>query len=288
MSPASPIAIIDSGTGGLAVVRALRQQLPHERLLYLGDTARTPYGWKSAGTVTAFVRQIVDYLRGYDPKHVVIACNTATALALPAIRQEFSDLSITGIVEPAARAAIEAAGAKEYPLIGIMATEATIWSKAYERAIHRRRHHARLLLRATPLLVPMVEEGRDERDALVKVAIQQYLHAMVQRGPDVLILGCTHYSVLRRLIGKIAGVKTKLIDSSQACAEDVARRLQAANLLSGSGSGGSLRCFVTDDSPRFGQLAQRFLGQEMIAKPVVVSPDDLHALGRTRDLRMSA
>jgi glutamate racemase len=288
MSPSSPIAIIDSGAGGLAVVRALRESLPHERLLYFGDTARTPYGWKSAGTVTAFVRQIVDYLRGYDPKHVVIACNTATSLALAAMRTEFADLSITGIVEPAARAAIEAAGAKEHPLIGIIATEGTIQSKAYERAIHRRRHHARLLLRATPLLVPMVEELRDDRDPLVKAAVQQYLHAMVQRGPDVLILGCTHYSILRRLIGKVAGVKARLIDSAQACAEDVARRLQAAHLLSGAGSGGSLRCFVTDDSPRFSQLASRFLGQQMVAKPVVVSPDDLHALGRTRDLRMSA
>src|SRR5688500_16649697 len=115
MSPSSPIAILDSGIGGLAVVRAGRTLLPHEKLLYFGDMARMPYGWKSAETVKGFVGQIVDYLRGYDPKHVLLACNTATALALPAVRTEFSELSVSGAVEPSARAAIEAAGAKEFP-----------------------------------------------------------------------------------------------------------------------------------------------------------------------------
>src|SRR5687768_836277 len=144
MSPDSPIAILDSGIGGLAVARALAERLPHERIIYFGDTARTPYGWKSGATVAGFVRQIVHYLRGYDPKHIVIACNTASALALDVLRKEFDDISISGVIDPGARAAIEEAGSKSFPLIGIMATEATIWSKAYERAIHRRRHHARL------------------------------------------------------------------------------------------------------------------------------------------------
>src|SRR5256885_8917748 len=173
MSPDAPIAIIDSGIGGLSVAGALRRLLPHERVLYFGDTARTPYGWKSAETVTGFVRQIVNYLRGYDPKHIVIGCNTATALALPALRKEFAELGISGVVEPAARAAIDACGAKGFPLIGIIATEATIWSKAYERAIHRRRHHARLLLRPTPLLAAMGEGGRNPgRDPLGQLALQ--------------------------------------------------------------------------------------------------------------------
>src|SRR6266480_5816989 len=215
MSPDAPIAIIDSGIGGLSVAGALRRLLPHERVLYFGDTARTPYGWRSAETVTGFVRQIVNYLRGYDPKHIVIGCNTATALALPALRKEFAELGISGVVEPAARAAIDACGAKGFPLIGIIATEATIWSKAYERAIHRRRHHARLLLRPAPLLVPLVEEGRDEFDAVVKLAVQQYLHPLVQRGVDVLILGCTHYTALRGLIARTMGERTVLIDSSE-------------------------------------------------------------------------
>src|SRR6188508_2833321 len=110
MSPDSPIAILDSGVGGLAVVRALMERLPHERILYFGDTARTPYGWKSSQTVGGFVRQIVHYLRGYDPKHVLVACNTATALALPAVKKEFPEVCVTGVIEPGARTAIEEAG----------------------------------------------------------------------------------------------------------------------------------------------------------------------------------
>src|SRR6185295_4327295 len=190
-------------------------------------------------------KQIISYLAQHNPKHVVVACNTASAIALPAIRAAFPGMSISGIVEPAARSAVEAAGAKAIPLIGIIATEATIWSKAYEKAIHRRRHHARLLLRPAPLLVSLVEEGREETDALVKLARQQYLHPLAQRGVDVLILGCTHYTPLRSLIGRIMGGATLLIDSSERCAEDVARRLQATGLLRGGGSydNGALRCF---------------------------------------------
>ncbi len=275
MSPDSPIAILDSGIGGLAVVRALQAQLPHERILYFGDTARTPYGWKSAATVGGFVKQIVQYLRGYDPKHIVIGCNTSTALAMTAVKKEFPDLSISGIVEPGARAAIEEAGAKRFPLIAIMATEATIWSKAYERAIHRRRHHARLLLRPAPILVPLVEEGREATDPLMKLALEQYLQPLVHRGADVLVLGCTHYTVLKAAIRKMVGPEMRLIDSSQKCADDVARRLQTANLLYGGPANGSLRCFVTDDSPRFRILATKFLGHEP-QPPVLVTPDDLY------------
>jgi glutamate racemase len=278
VSPEDPIAIIDSGLGGLAAAREIRAVLPNERIVYFGDTARTPYGWKSAETVTTFVRQIVSYLKQHEPKHIVIACNTSSALALPAIRASFPNLPISGVVEPGSRAAVEAAGAKAVPLIGIMATEATIWSKAYEKAIHRRRHHARLLLRPTPLLVSLVEEGRDDNDALVKLALQQYLHPLVQRGVDVLILGCTHYSKIRQAIARIVGERVVLIDSAQQCAEDVARRLQATSLLRGGpgGGAGTIRCFVTDESPRFRQVARRFFGGEVEA-PTVVTTAELHA-----------
>jgi glutamate racemase len=281
----APIAILDSGLGGLSVARCLRALLPHERLVYFGDTARTPYGWKSTDTVTAFVRQMILYVRRYEPKHVVIGCNTATALALPLLRAEFPELSISGVIEPGARAAIEVAGAIASPLMAIMATEATIWSKAYERAIHRRRHHARLLLRPAPLLVPLVEEGRERDDALVKLALEQYLVPLVQRGADVLILGCTHYALLKPQIRRIVGSKLPLIDSAKRCAEDVARRLQAANVLSGGVTGGggattgSLECIVTDDHPRFRTLAARFLGEEP-DPPTLVTPDELSALSR--------
>jgi glutamate racemase len=253
--------------------------LPNEEIVYFGDTARSPYGCKSAETVTGFLRQAIAYVRKYEPKHIVVACNTASALALPAIRAALGKMPISGVVEPGARAAVEAAGAKAVPMIGIMATEATIWSKAYERAIHRRRHHARLLLRPSPLLVALVEEGREENDALVKLALQQYLHPLVQRGVDVLILGCTHYSLLKETIARTVGKQTVLIDSAQQCAEDVARRLQATSLLRGGpvGGAGALRCFVTDESSRFRAMARRFYGGEVEA-PTLVSMAELHAL----------
>src|SRR3954466_3735011 len=145
----APIVVLDSGLGGLTVAKALRAALPHEDVLYFGDTARVPYGSKTKATVTAFVRQIIAYLRPFNPKHVVIACNTATALAMQTVKAEFTELTISGVIEPGARAAIDAAGAKVSPLIAIIATEATARSKAYEHAIHRRRHHARLILRPT-------------------------------------------------------------------------------------------------------------------------------------------
>ncbi len=279
VSPEDPIAIIDSGLGGLAAARQIRAMLPNEQLIYFGDTARSPYGSKSAETVTAFLRQAIAYVRQHKPKHIVVACNTASALALPAIRAAMPKLPVSGVVEPAARAAVEAAGAKAVPMIGIMATEATIWSKAYEKAIHRRRHHARLLLRPSPLLVALVEEGRDENDALVKLALQQYLHPLVQRGVDVLILGCTHYALLKDVIARTVGKQTVLIDSAQQCAEDVARRLQATSLLRGGpvGGAGGLSCFVTDESPRFRAMARRFFGGD-VAAPTLVAMGELHAL----------
>ncbi|WP_428937708.1 glutamate racemase [Fontivita pretiosa] len=279
MSPDSPIVVLDSGLGGLTVVRALRAVLPHDEILYFGDTARLPYGSKSATTVTTFVKQIVNYFRPRRPKHVVIACNTATALALPGLRGEFADLSISGVVEPGARAAVAAAGARQEPVIGVIATEATVRSKAYERAIHRRRNHARILLRPTPLLVPMIEEGRDARDPVVHLVLQQYLQPLLDRKIDVLLLGCTHYPLLKGLIARIVGPNVSVIDSAEACAEDVERRLRSAGLLRPGGGGeprGSLRCFVTDDSPRFAALARHFLGFS-VAAPTWVPPEELYA-----------
>src|SRR5688500_2936780 len=278
LSPTSPIVVLDSGLGGLTVARALRAALPYDDLLYFGDTARLPYGSKSPATITGFVHQIITYLLPRNPKHVVVACNTATAVALPAIRAAFPHVSISGVIEPGARAAVVAAGAKKTPIIGIIATEATIRSKAYEKSIHRRRHHARLLLRPTPLLVPLIEEGRRDDDPLVVLAVEQYLRPFLQRGLDVLVLGCTHYPLLKPLIERTVGISVRVIDSAERCAEDVARRLQTAGLLRGQGGGtGSLRCFVTDDPPRFERLATRFLGFE-IDSPTWVSTDQLHAL----------
>ncbi len=288
----SPILVLDSGVGGLTVVHSLAAALPHEQILYFGDTARVPYGSKSASTVTSFVRQIIAWARPRDPKHVIIACNTATALALPTIREEFPELSISGVIEPGARAAVEAAGAKEWPSIGVIGTEATIKSRAYERAIHRRRTQSRLLLRPTPLLVPIIEDGRPGDDPLVELALEQYLRPLLDRGIDVLVLGCTHYPMLKDAIVRLVGPNIRVIDSADRCADDVARRLATTGVLRttwgattttiagtdaiAARSTLNLECYVTDDTTRFAAMAQRFLGMTIDA-PIYVPTEELHA-----------
>jgi glutamate racemase len=289
----SPIVVLDSGLGGLTVVKALRSALPAENIVYFGDTARLPYGSKTSATVTGFVKQIIGYVEPLRPKHIVIACNTATALALPAVRMEFPGLSISGVIEPGAKAAIVAAGSKQFPILGILATEATVRSKAYERAIHRRRQQARLLLRPTPLLVPIIEEGRGPDDPLVQLAISQYLTPLLKHKMDVLVLGCTHYPIFKELIRQTVGPRVRVIDSAEACADDVARRLAANSRLNVGTSGepakkmheGTLRCFVTDDPRRFASLAPRFLGSR-IDMPTWVSLDELSE-GHESDTPMS-
>jgi glutamate racemase len=293
-SRSAPIVVLDSGLGGLTVVQALQKVLPGEDIVYFGDTARLPYGSKTATTITGFVKEIIGFVEPLHPKHIVIACNTATALALSAVRAEFPGLSISGVIDPGAKAALVAAGAKQIPIFGVIATEATIRSKAYELAIHRRRHHARMLLCPTPLLVPIIEEGRGPKDPLVQLALKQYLTPLMKYRLDVLVLGCTHYPIFKELISEIVGSRVKVIDSAEQCADDVARRLKADSLLRTESHRdgamkvpkGSLRCFVSDDPKRFAALAPRFLGCD-VAEPTRVSPEEL-ASGRPAAMTISA
>ncbi|MGA3067860.1 MAG: glutamate racemase [Tepidisphaeraceae bacterium] len=292
-SPSGPIAVVDSGLGGLTVAAALRRALPAEDLVYFGDTAHLPYGNKSADTVFGFIRQIIRFLLPMRPKHLVIACNTATALALPAVTQEFPGLSVSGVIDPGARAAVAAAGSRQVPVIGVIATEATVRSKAYGRAILRRRSMAQVLLRATPLLVPMIEEGRNSEDPLLDMALRQYLKGMLAHRLDVLVLGCTHYPLIQRAIARVTGPKVKLIDSAQQCAQDVVQRLRRKQLLrlpalvGASEAGGSFRGYVTDDPARFAALATRFL-QTRVDPPVLVEPGRLHMPDSAAVLRATA
>jgi glutamate racemase len=277
MPAKSPIVVLDSGLGGLTVVRALRRVLPAEDILYFGDTARVPYGSKTPQTVTSFVREIISYFQPHHPKHVVIACNTATALSLHAVREDFPELTISGVIKPGAKAAVEAAANRPHPLIGVIGTEATIRSAAYERTIMRLCGQAEVVSRATPLLVPIIEEGRSADDPIVRLALQQYLEPLVRRCIDVLVLGCTHYPIHKDLISWVMGPRVAVIDSASKCAEDVSRRLKAAQLQrTDRAAGGWLRCYVTDNSPRFAALASRFLGL-VVDCPTWVSLDELHA-----------
>ena len=234
MNPSNPIAILDSGLAGLTVVNALRRALPAEDLVYFGDTAHLPYGNKSPDAVGGSFGKSSGSCEPMRPKHIVIACNTATALALPALATEFPQLSISGVIDPGARAAVAAAGTRRLPAIGVIATEATVRSKAYERAIFQRRNLARVMLRPTPLLAPMIEEGRTSDDPLVETALRQYLQGMILRKIDVLVLGCTHYPLLKGAIAKVVGPDVQLIDSAEQCAQDVARRLGRKGLLRGA------------------------------------------------------
>ena len=273
-----PILVIDSGLGGLTVVKELRRALPAERVVYFGDTARLPYGSKTPETVTGFVRQIVRHCRPFDPKHVVLACNTASALALNGLRREMPDLPVTGVIDPGARAAVRAAGSREKPTIGVIATEATIRSRAYDHAVKRRRNHARLLSRATPLLAPMVEEGRPDGDPLVDLALRQYLAPLLERRLHVLLLGCTHYPMIAAAVRRAAGPRVAVIDSAACCAGDVARRLAASGRLApaaAAGAVGGLECLVTDNTPRFARLASMFL-ETPVDPPTLVEVDRLY------------
>lgn len=292
----APIVVLDSGLGGLTVVQALHRALPHEQIVYFGDTARLPYGSKTAKVVTLFVRQIIDYLLPFRPKHVVIACNTASALALPAVREVFPNLTITGVVNPGARAAVEAVRPADSsaPVIGVIGTEATIRSRAYVQAIARLCPEAKVFPRATPLLVPIIEEGRSATDPLVRLCLQQYLAPILDQKPSALVLGCTHYPILRDLICDMVGPTVAVIDSADQSAQDVRQRLGSAGILRSAETDLAemlrpaalppieaaphpwLRCFVTDDSPRFATLASRFLGIA-VRQPEVVLPDLLYA-----------
>lgn len=293
MSMDAPIVVLDSGLGGLTVVQALQNVLPEEEIIYFGDTARLPYGSKTAETVTTFVRQIIHYLQPFHPKHVIIACNTASALALPEIHQYFPDVSISGVIEPGARAAVGWADGTPNPVIGVIGTEATIRSRAYINAIQELRTDARVFCRATPLLVPIIEEGRGADDPLVRLALQQYLTPLLDLNPAALVLGCTHYPLLRQLVKEMVGPGVRVIDSADQCAQDVHVRLLAQGLLRKHPEDPLdalrpeampplrttptwLRCFVTDDSPRFTTLASRFLGFP-IRPPEVVAPDALYS-----------
>ncbi|HWB53209.1 MAG TPA: glutamate racemase [Tepidisphaeraceae bacterium] len=268
-----PIVVIDSGLGGLTVAAAIRRRLSGEPILYFGDTARVPYGNKSSQTVTAFLDEIIRYLHRFNPKHIVIACNTGTALALAELQRRFSHLSITGVIEPGVGAALSAVEQKASPRIGIIATEATVRSDAYQQSIRSARADATLLATPAPLLVPMLEEGRPLNDRLIRLALEEYLEPMITHRVDALVLGCTHYPILKSVIAEIMPAGTAIIDSARQCAEDVAIRLQSMQYGNLNGPS-EFRCLVTDNTPKFAALAQRFLGMR-IENPVWISAEEL-------------
>jgi glutamate racemase len=252
----APIGVFDSGIGGLTVVRELERQLPHERIIYFGDTARVPYGPKSPTTVQRYSREISDWLVGEGVKAIVVACNTATAHALPMLR-EYLSVPVVGVVEPGARAAMRATRSR---VVGVIGTAGTIASGAYERAIHAIDPAARVVAHACPLFVPLVEEGWLDREATRLIA-QEYLEPLAVAGVDTIVLGCTHYPLLAPLLGEIARPGVRLIDSAAETAAETRRTLREHGLEAPAPGTAPAHRFVASDAPdHVLRVGQRFLG----------------------------
>jgi glutamate racemase len=256
MTPELPIGVFDSGIGGLTVVRQLQKVLPGEDIVYLGDTARVPYGTKSPSTVVRFACEDTQFLLHQNVKAVIVACNTCSAWALPMLEKKFS-VPVFGVILPGVRAALERT---RNDRIGIIGTHATIRSKAYSNGILARRDNAQVFARACPLLVPLVEEGWT-RHRVTDTVLHEYLDPILRRGIDTLILGCTHYPLLKAAIRKVAGPKVSLVDSAESCALYVRERLSQLKLLAGKRQrAGTIQPFVTDETDQFAEVAKRFLG----------------------------
>jgi glutamate racemase len=261
---AAPLGVFDSGIGGLTVARALFERLPQESVIYFGDTARVPYGPKSPETVRRYSAEILAYLLQRGVKAVVVACNTSTAHALDYLKER-SPVPVVGVIEPGARAAV---AATKSGAIGVIGTAGTIASGAYERAIKALRPDARVSAQPCPLFVPLVEEGWFDHPAAELIA-REYLAPLQRAGVDVLVLGCTHYPLLKPLLSRVMGPAVTLVDSAAETAKAVAQELERAGLL-GQGSHHEHHFVVSDDEPHFRKVGARFLGEKL--KQVEVVP----------------
>ena len=264
-----PIGVFDSGLGGLTVVQELLTVMPAENIVYLGDSARVPYGIKSIRTVRRFALEDMAFLLRFDPKMIVVACNTASAAAIEQL-EAACPVDLVDVIRPCA-----AAAAAETPgPIGVIGTEATIASGAYQRAIAELDPTRRVIAKACPLLVPIVEEGRELSDPIVRYALDDYLGELKSEGARTLILGCTHYPLLCDAIGEIMGPDVTLISSARGAAVEVQQRLRSRNLQINRTDPGTLRCYTTDNPERFAQIGQRFGGRR-IGHATLVGTDEL-------------
>ena len=255
----APLGVFDSGLGGLTVVRAMRERLPAESIVYLGDTARVPYGTRSPDTVVKYALGCARVLIDRGVKVIVVACNTVSAVALDVLRVEL-DLPVLGVIEPGARAAAAAADGN---VIGVLGTTGTIASGAYPHAVAAVSTRSEVVGQAAPLLVPLVEEGWLEGE-VPRLAVRRYLEPLLARGAKVVVLGCTHYPLLQGVIEReaaaIAGSPVRIVDSAHATAEAVATFLRERDAAAEGAGPGELELLVTDLPKSFADLARRFLG----------------------------
>lgn len=258
MKSSQPIGVFDSGIGGLTVVRALMHHLPHENIVYFGDTARVPYGPKSAQVVREYAAQDTDLLLEHGVKLIVVACNTVSAVALDVV-QKRSKIPVIGVIHPGAEAAVQATKRKR---IGIIGTAGTIASRAYEHEIRQIDASVRVVAQACPLFVPLAEEGWTEHKATELIA-KEYLFPLTLEKIDTLVLGCTHYPLLRDLIDHVLHKNVMLIDSGEATATAVKKMLGDLNLLNPSTMKPNLKFNVSDIPQKFSEVGERFLGQKL-------------------------
>jgi glutamate racemase len=251
----SPIGVFDSGVGGLTVVRAITELLPGESVVYFGDTARVPYGSKSPETVIRFALEDTAFLVSKRVKMVVAACNTASSVSLPSLRERVS-VPVTGVIEPGARAAAEATS---NGAVGVIGTLGTIGSGAYQRALKANASVRAVVAQPCPLLVPLVEEGWLDGE-ITEMVVRRYAEPLLREGVDTLVLGCTHYPLLKPVLRKVMGPDVRLVDSAEATARRVRSILRKRGLLAdGPTEGGGF--YVSDIPLKFQEIAQRFLGR---------------------------
>jgi glutamate racemase len=250
--------VFDSGIGGLTVTRALMERLPFEDIVYFGDTARVPYGVKSIATIEQFTQQIVDFLLAQEVKLLVIACNTISAVAANKLRSRLA-LPVLDVIGAGAANAVTTT---RNGAIGVIATPTTVNSNAYARGVHALRADARVYSQACPLLVPLVEEGWLDHP-VTRMTAQEYLKPVLAEGIDTLILGCTHYPLLKPLIADEIGSAVKLVDSAISVAEEVAAKLSELDLATPSRGEPDYRYYVTDIPLRFQTTGERFLGRSL-------------------------
>ena len=276
MTRTDPIGVFDSGVGGLTVVSQLIERLPHEDVVYFGDTARVPYGIKSPATVREFSRQIARFLLRRRVKAIVIACNTASAVALDTLRAEF-DVPVIGVIEAGARQALSVTQNRRVAVIG---TASTMNSRAYPRAIAAQDGQARTLSKACPLFVPLVEDAIFD-GPVAEHAVHHYLDEISKAGVDTLLLGCTHYPLLAPVIQRVLGESIRVVDAAEGTANELADLLEQQKLLNPSLGEGMRRYFFSDRTDAFQRLAQQIMG-ESIADMYIV---DLEADARCEGLQ---
>jgi glutamate racemase len=258
------IAVLDSGVGGLTVVKEIMRQLPQEKIIYFGDTARTPYGPRPAEEVVRFTREIVEYLLQFNPKMIVIACNTATAVALDDIRERVA-IPVVGVIHPGARAAIKMTRTRS---VGVIGTEGTIRSRAYESALKRISPQIKVHSLACPLLVPLVERGLFDTEEVYEV-VYRSLHPLLDKEIDCLILGCTHYPFLAPVIQSVMGQHIALISSADETAREVSTILYHRSALASSRELPVHQFFCSGDPALFQQIALMWLNDRIKVSPVV-------------------